>query len=97
MTIATNQSQSTRQHLNQSNAEVSAALSDVTVIIPALNEQQSLPLVFRDLPQVGRVIVVDNGFTDNTALVAADWGADMIPETGSRIRCSLLKRIARGP
>ena len=34
-------------------------LSHVTVIIPALNEESSLPLVLRDLPVVGEVIVDD--------------------------------------
>ena len=32
----------------------------VDVIIPALNEEQSLPLVLKALPAVRRVIVVDN-------------------------------------
>ncbi len=50
-------------------------LKDVAVIIPALNEEASLPLVLRDLPAVGRVIVVDNGSTDGTARVAAAAGA----------------------
>ena len=44
-------------------------LFTVTVIIPALNEEHALPLVLRDLPAVGRVIVVDNGSTDATAEV----------------------------
>ncbi|MCI0356242.1 MAG: glycosyltransferase, partial [Acidobacteria bacterium] len=48
----------------------STSLDDVAVIIPALNEEASLPLVLRDLPAVGRVIVVDNGSSDNTADVA---------------------------
>lgn len=55
-------------------------LQDVTVIIPALNEEQALPLVLQDLPAVGRVIVVDNGSTDGTASVAALAGAVVIPE-----------------
>lgn len=53
---------------------------DVTVIIPALNEEQSLPLVLRDLPKVGRVIVVDNGSTDATSQVAARCGATVVHE-----------------
>ena len=35
-------------------------LSAVIVVIPALNEEASLPHVLRDLPAVGEVIVVDN-------------------------------------
>jgi len=39
------------------------SLDDVVVIIPAKNEEASLPLVLRDLPPLGRVIVVNNGST----------------------------------
>ena len=35
------------------------SLKHVTVLIPALNEERSLPLVMQDLPEVGRVILVD--------------------------------------
>lgn len=56
-------------------------LGEVVVIIPALNEEKSLPLVLRDLPQVGRIIVVDNGSTDATAEVASRAGALVIPES----------------
>lgn len=55
-------------------------LRSVAVIIPALNEEKSLPLVLRDLPPVGRVIVVDNGSTDATAEVAASLGATVVCE-----------------
>lgn len=80
MTIATNQSHPSRQHSNQASIGFGSGLSEVTVIIPALNEEQSLPFVLQDLPKVGRVIVVDNGSIDNTARVAADCGADVIHE-----------------
>jgi hypothetical protein len=64
-------------------------LSRVAVIIPALNEEASLPNVLRDLPAVGRVIVVDNGSTDGTATVAARAGATVItePERGYGAAC----------
>lgn len=64
-------------------------LSTVTVVIPALNEEAALPLVLRDLPRVGRVIVVDNGSTDATARVAADGGATVVaePERGYGAAC----------
>jgi len=55
-------------------------ISRVVVIIPALNEEASLPFVLRDLPAVGRVIVVDNGSTDRTADVAAAAGATVVAE-----------------
>ena len=64
-------------------------MADVAVIIPALNEEASLPLVLRDLPPVGCVIVVDNGSTDATARVAAEAGAHVVhePERGYGAAC----------
>jgi glycosyltransferase involved in cell wall biosynthesis len=56
------------------------ALDRVAVIIPALNEAPSLPLVLGDLPPVGLVVVVDNGSTDETASVAARCGALVVAE-----------------
>src|SRR5947207_1946404 len=56
------------------------SLADVTVIIPALDEETSLPRVLGDLPRVGRVIVVDNGSTDGTARVASEAGAMVVAE-----------------
>ena len=53
----------------------------VVVVIPALNEEESLPLVLGDLPEVARVVVVDNGSTDDTAKLAAELGATVIPES----------------
>ncbi|MDF1742501.1 MAG: glycosyltransferase family 2 protein [Gimesia sp.] len=57
-----------------------ADLSKVTVIIPALNEEASLPLVLGALPAVGEVIIVDNGSTDRTTRIAAESGATVIHE-----------------
>ena len=65
---------------DESPGALAPPLGSVTVIIPALNEEASLPLVLRDLPAVGRVIVVDNGSTDATAARAADGGADVVTE-----------------
>lgn len=53
----------------------------VVVIIPALNEEESLPLVLSDLPSVGQVIVVDNGSTDDTARIAKEMGATVVAES----------------
>jgi glycosyltransferase involved in cell wall biosynthesis len=53
----------------------------IALIIPARNEELSLPGVLRDLPQeIGRVVVVDNGSTDGTARVAAAYGAEVVYE-----------------
>jgi glycosyltransferase involved in cell wall biosynthesis len=59
---------------------VAHKFDDVAVIIPALNEEASLPLVLRDLPSVGCVIVVDNASNDRTSLVASNAGARVVKE-----------------
>jgi glycosyltransferase involved in cell wall biosynthesis len=50
----------------------------VAVIIPALDEAESLPAVLRDLPEVDRLVVVDNGSLDATAEVARSGGAEVV-------------------
>ncbi len=66
----------------------------VTVIIPALNEEPSLPLVLADLPAVGRTIVVDNGSTDATAEVAVRGGATVVPEPQRGYGAACLRGLA---
>jgi len=53
----------------------------VDVVIPALNEEASLPLVLAALPRppVRRVVVADNGSTDGTSRVAREGGAVVVP------------------
>ncbi|MBW3599466.1 MAG: glycosyltransferase family 2 protein [Planctomycetes bacterium] len=69
-------------------------LTDVFVVIPALNEEESLPLVLRDLPPVGRVIVVDNGSTDGTARAAAAGGASVVTEPKRGYGAACLRGLA---
>ncbi|MGH1365311.1 MAG: glycosyltransferase family 2 protein [Calditrichia bacterium] len=53
----------------------------ISVIIPVLNEEQSIGKVISDIPHyVDDVIVVDNGSTDNTAQVARAHKARVISE-----------------
>ena len=54
----------------------------ISVIIPAYNEEKSLPLVLNDLPkdQLHQIIVVDNRSTDRTAEVARKNGATVVHE-----------------
>ena len=61
----------------------------VALIIPALNEEQSLPGVLAEIAHTAllggsagpmQVIVVDNGSTDRTAEVARALGAQVVSE-----------------
>ncbi len=57
------------------------SLDNLAIIIPALNEEGALRGLLAELPQEGaRVIVVDNGSTDNTAQVAREAGAEVVSE-----------------
>ncbi|MSX04971.1 MAG: glycosyltransferase, partial [Actinobacteria bacterium] len=53
----------------------------VTVVIPCMNEAESLPAVLDSIPPGYRTIVVDNNSTDATAAVAAAHGAAVVAET----------------
>ena len=55
---------------------------NVAIIIPALNEAAAIATVIQAItwPEGRRVIVVDNGSTDATAMVAQNAGATVIPQ-----------------
>ena len=53
----------------------------IALLIPARNEELSLPGVLGNIPAViTQVVVVDNGSTDATARVAAEYGAWVVKE-----------------
>jgi len=70
----------------------------LSVIIPALNEEDSLPFVLGELPwsTLHQVIVVDNGSQDRTAEVAAAHGALVVeePQRGYGAACRAGVRAA---
>jgi len=69
-------------------------LHEVQVVIPALNEEKSLPLVLGDLPPVGRVWVVDNDSTDDTAAAARRCGATVLQERRRGYGSACLRGLA---
>jgi glycosyltransferase involved in cell wall biosynthesis len=52
----------------------------VTVVLPCLNEEESLPAVLAAIPVGYQALVVDNNSTDGTAAVAARHGARVVAE-----------------
>jgi glycosyltransferase involved in cell wall biosynthesis len=54
----------------------------IVVVIPALDEERSLPKVLAEIPRplVSEVVVVDNGSRDRTAEVARASGATVVSE-----------------
>lgn len=54
----------------------------IDILIPALNEEKSIPRVLADIPRewVRDIVVVDNGSTDRTARRAEEGGADVVRE-----------------
>lgn len=70
----------------------------ITAIIPALNEEASLPLVIADLPStVNWIIVADNGSTDQTAKVAKEAGAIVVTEPERGYGAACLRAIQAAP
>lgn len=55
---------------------------NISIIIPAINEEESIGLVLNDIPKdiVKEIIVVDNGSYDNTVAVAKNLGARVMLE-----------------
>ncbi len=53
----------------------------ISLIIPCKNEEAALYSMLREVPKyVDEVLVIDNGSTDNTPIVAENYGAKLIRE-----------------
>ncbi|MDC6365541.1 MULTISPECIES: glycosyltransferase family 2 protein [Flavobacteriaceae] len=69
-------------------------MADIKVIIPAINEGDSIAKVVSELPKsVSEVIVVDNGSTDNTLVNAQAVGATVITENRKGYGYACLKGL----
>ena len=68
-------------------------------MLPSLNEAAALPWVLERMPAGFRAIVVDNGSTDDTAAVAASFGAVVVTESqrGFGAACLAGLRAAEAP
>ena len=70
----------------------------IAVIIPAVDEEEAIGLVVREVPKVVReVIVVDNGSRDRTAEVARSAGARVVLEARRGYGQACLTGIAAAP
>lgn len=66
----------------------------IVVIIPAYNEEESLPKVITDIPDfVDEIIVANNGSTDNTVEIAQKSGATVVTENERGYGAACLKAI----
>ena len=52
---------------------------EIDVVLPCLNEAGALPWVLSRMPLGYRPIVADNGSTDDSAAIAASFGAQVVP------------------
>ena len=52
---------------------------EINVVLPCLNEAGALPWVLSRMPLGYRAIVADNGSTDDSAAIAASFGAMVVP------------------
>ena len=71
-------------------------MQTIVVIIPVLNEEDSIGLVLAHIPEgiATAVIVVDNGSTDGTSRVAAEGGAVVVPEPRRGYGAACLRGMA---
>ena len=68
----------------------------IGVLIPALNEEKAIARVIQDIPDwVDRVVVVDNGSSDDTSKVAAALNVDVTREPQRGYGAACLTGIAR--
>ena len=69
--------------------EVLSVAMEIDVVLPCLNEAGALPWVLSRMPNGFRPIVADNGSTDESAAIAAAYGARVVhvPQRGFGAAC----------
>jgi glycosyltransferase involved in cell wall biosynthesis len=75
---------------------LSRSAPKISVIIPAFNEEESIGLVIKSLPQkkIKEIIVVNNGSTDKTAYIAKEHGARVVDEAYRGYGAACLKGVS---
>ena len=67
----------------------------ISVVIPAFNEEKSIPYVLNDIPNfVNLIIVCDNSSTDKTSEIAKNMGAKVVFEEKKGYGNACLKAIS---
>ena len=61
---------------------INISLDDVSLIIATYNEEESLPFVLDEIKDYnfGEIIIVDGDSTDNTEIIAREYGAIFIKQ-----------------
>ncbi len=68
----------------------------ISVIIPVLNEQESIAHVLRDIPQyVDQTIIADNGSSDNTIDIARTFDTTIVTEQQQGYGAACLKGLQK--
>ncbi|MCW3976012.1 MAG: glycosyltransferase family 2 protein [Candidatus Bathyarchaeota archaeon] len=67
----------------------------IAIIMPALNEEKSIEYLIDEIPKnlISQIVVVDNGSTDETAIIAEKKGAIVVEETKRGYGNACLKGI----
>ena len=63
-------------------SNLNTSLRDTSLIIATYNEEESLPFVLNEIKEYdfGEVIIVDGYSTDNTEMIAKEYGATFIKQ-----------------
>jgi len=66
-------------HLGRAAHNVKAMTPRIDIVLPCLDEAGAIPWVMARIPPDARAIVVDNGSTDDSAALARELGAIVVP------------------